>query len=115
MKIKLNGNSVAVVTDIPADIIGAGAAVFDEDDNQLYKVCVGREPSMSPYGFVANTTVDGKLAAIWFEDSEVNKDAFQQKYTAAVGALQKYSEKIIEAAQQAAATYDAIWADVFED
>lgn len=101
MRVKIENNILTVVTDVPMSVVEKGLAdlkAYDDKKNELYSVSVGESANLSPFGIVANSVIDGKLAVVVVEQLGYTREDFIKKYGKAVVAAQKFCPIIANAA-----------------
>lgn len=101
MRVKIENNILTVVTDIPVATVERGIAdltAYDDKKDPLYAVRVGEVGKLSPFGIIANTSVDGNLAAMIVEEFGFTREDFIKKYGKAVVAAKKFCPIIANAA-----------------
>lgn len=103
MRVSISNNVLTVVSDIPVAVAErklTDLTAYDDKKNPLYTVKMGLEGngSLSQFGFVANTVIDGNLAVMVVEEIGATREDFMRKYGKAVVAAQKYCPIIANAA-----------------
>lgn len=119
MKVTVTNNVVTVVSDIPVAAVEAGYAdltACDDKKNVLYKVAVNLagDGSLSQFGMVANTVIDGNLAVVIVEPLGTTRDDIKRKYGRAVVAASKFCPVIAAAAASEEMLINAAFGDVEE-
>jgi len=101
MRVKIEGNVLTVVTDIPKAVVDRGIAdlkAYDDKQNEVYRISMSEAGNLAPFGISANTVIDGKLALVLVEAIDFTREDFIRKYGKAVVAAQKFCPIIANAA-----------------
>ena len=66
MRISYQGNILTIVIDIDTETVKKNPRLVakDEKGNEVYRVAVSDEASITQHGITCNATVDGQLAAV---------------------------------------------------
>ena len=102
MKIKINGNVITVISELPFDILETvgKTAVKDENGKILYACATGSHSSISEIGAVFNfKTNEGKaalnLVSDCFDQAALAED-FVKTYQSALENLMKFENDLVE-------------------
>ena len=102
MKIKVNGNVITVISELPFDILKTvgKTTVKDENGKILYACAIGPRASISEVGTVFNfKTNEGKaalnLVSDCFDQAALAKD-FVKTYQSALENLMKFENALVE-------------------
>lgn len=110
MTSKFENNVLTVVTGITKEVVEAGISNLiakDEKGNDVYAVSVAKDGkgSISTFGLVGNTYVDGKLAVTMILPMGTTDADVKRTYGESLLAAQHYTKQI---AEEAAAKTEAI-------
>ncbi len=116
MTTKLNENILTVVTPIAkATADKAFSALVAKDDKENVVCMVTVDPngngSITEYGLVCNSVVDGKLAVVLTMPMNVTMDDVKARYGKALVEVNRWIDKVAEAAEAEIAAIDGIFAE----
>ena len=115
LKTTLNGNVLTVETPIkktPADKAFSSLKARDKDGNELCTVSMNKdgEGSISKYGLVCNTVVNGNLAVQLIMPMNTTMEDVKKQFGLALVEVSKHIDTVAENADKEIAAIDSIFA-----
>ena len=116
LKTTLNGNVLTVETPIKketADKAFSALKAYDKDNNELCSVTVNKDGcgSISRYGLVCNTVVNGNLAVQMVMPMDVKMEDVKKMYGQALVEVGKHIDAVAANAEAEIAAINAIFAE----
>lgn len=96
MKIKVTGNLVTFVTDIPAEFKDEKLVAKNDKGDIVYSVSFGTDPVISKFCLICNTIIDGKMAAVCTVDFDTPIEKIKKSFGLAAVAANAYIPEILD-------------------